>query len=66
MTPSRELLKTSAQIRENCEFTKISLAKIKRITVQYIPIIFFRSLYDNKIQTLMNGTFTPLKNIQTL
>ena len=26
----------------------------------------FRSLYDNKIQSLANGTFDPLSNIQTL
>jgi len=25
-----------------------------------------RSLYDNQIESLANGTFAPLKNIQTL
>lgn len=36
------------------------------LKIDYDCIFFYRSLYDNNIQTLINGTFEPLKSIQTL
>ena len=33
---------------------------------RFLNFVFFRSLYDNKIESLANGTFAPLENLQTL
>ena len=48
------------------EGEKRSNAVINFIIVNFFLLLPCRSLYDNNIPTLLNGTFESLWNIQTL
>ena len=39
---------------------------VRRDTFRGLEKLSLLSLYDNKLKTLVNNTFAPLKNIQTL